>query len=71
MSGWSGQWIRPVRCVPQVVDLLLLAHDDVLEEVLERLAPRFLSGVRDHRMQAGNRSLLVLHQGVERTLGIG
>ena len=35
----------------QEVDLLVLAHDDVLEQVLESFGPRFLPARRDHFAQ--------------------
>ncbi len=42
----SVQGVFVLGRVPQVVDLLLFAHDDVLEQVFERFAARLLTGVR-------------------------
>src|SRR3954470_16400631 len=47
-----------VRGVPEEVDLLLLAHDHVLEQVLQGLAARLLPGGRDDGVQCGDRLLL-------------
>src|SRR5215213_7795404 len=49
----------------QEVELLLLAHDHVLEEVLERLAARLLPGVRDDRVQGGHDIVLPLDEAGE------
>jgi hypothetical protein len=50
--------------MPEEVDLLLLAHDDVLQQVLQRLAPGLLTRVRDDGVQTGNRLGLVTKQRV-------
>src|SRR5215210_4973043 len=55
----------------QPVDLVLLAHDQVLEQVLERLRARLLAGVRDHRVQRRDRLVLVLDQVVDLLPGVG
>jgi hypothetical protein len=44
------------------VDLLLLSHDHVLEQMLERLAARLLARMRDHLVQRRHRCPFVIHE---------
>ena len=60
---------RPARAA-QPVDLVLLAHDQVLHQVLERLRARLLAGVRDDGVQRRDRLVLGLDQRVDRGAGV-
>src|SRR5436190_14766475 len=65
------RWTRPPRLRPapgaqQVVHLLLLAHDHVLEPVLDGLRGGLAPGRLDRRLECLERLALVLDQPIDR-----
>src|SRR3954469_6581767 len=74
-AGEAGQgYALPARWAAaradQGVDLLLLAHDDVLEAVLERLRAALLAGRRDHVLERLDRLRLGVDEPADQRLGV-
>ena len=70
-TGGGAPGLGPALRAQQVVDLLLLAHDHVLEPVLDRLRGGLATGRLDRRLERLERLALVLDQVLERLRRVG